>query len=323
MALPVAPLGQLPNMNMPYSRPYYEKTSVLDKALAAFLTGLAANTGGQLAENVMQRDFAQDPAGFWSKLTQGPKQTRQQFEAETGRKAEAQSQAERIAAQERIAEADRFGAESRLARQLADRESERGVERTMFDIKGQRDREAMMYEAEQRRRLAEAAQSGQLRNIMTEYGLKDWLAGQNQPRELEQIRATGAAKKMGFMPWATQQPQGQTQAAAPTQPSALRQMVSNPKMGIPGVGPALAAIDTFVRPAPTPAASAATPTAADLAAIKAQQSIRPITIEEARAMGLPEEYIRQLFPTATDTLLDIVNPRDPNVRSPEGSGQRR
>lgn len=77
MALPTAPLGQLPSMNMPYSIPRYEQpASIWEKALASFLVNAAGGAATQGVENVMARDYAGDfgekPASGFSKLL-GPK----------------------------------------------------------------------------------------------------------------------------------------------------------------------------------------------------------------------------------------------------------
>lgn len=77
MALPTAPLGQLPSMNMPYSIPRYEQpASIWEKALASFLVNAAGGAASQGVENVMARDYAGDfgekPATGFSKLL-GPK----------------------------------------------------------------------------------------------------------------------------------------------------------------------------------------------------------------------------------------------------------
>lgn len=78
MALPTAPLGQLPNMSTPYMVPTYNKTSASQQALAAFLAQMAGSVGGQIGNNALSRDYADKPAGFWSKLVNGPVENRTQ-----------------------------------------------------------------------------------------------------------------------------------------------------------------------------------------------------------------------------------------------------
>lgn len=61
MALPTAPLGQLPSMNMPYAIPTYDKQpSIWEKALASFLVSAAGGVASRGAENVMSRDNASE-----------------------------------------------------------------------------------------------------------------------------------------------------------------------------------------------------------------------------------------------------------------------
>lgn len=78
MALPTAPLGQLPSMNMPYAIPTHDRgSSIWEKALAAFLVNAAGGVAQQVVENAMARDFApefgEEKAGGLSKLISGPK----------------------------------------------------------------------------------------------------------------------------------------------------------------------------------------------------------------------------------------------------------
>jgi hypothetical protein len=73
MALPTAPLGSLPNLNLPTSRQQYQKPdSVLDKALAAFLVNVATQAGGQMGENVFAKDYGSEPTSPWKKAFVGP-----------------------------------------------------------------------------------------------------------------------------------------------------------------------------------------------------------------------------------------------------------
>lgn len=89
MSLPIAPLGQLSGLNLPYSIPTYEKPkSILQQALAAALVNIASTAGKNVAENVTSRDFATEadggPAKGFSRLL-GPKVNRQQAEARDSR----------------------------------------------------------------------------------------------------------------------------------------------------------------------------------------------------------------------------------------------
>ncbi len=73
MALPTAPLGQLPSMNMPYSIPRYEQpASIWEKALASFLVNAAGGAATRGVENVMSKDYAtqfgEKPATGFSRL---------------------------------------------------------------------------------------------------------------------------------------------------------------------------------------------------------------------------------------------------------------
>jgi len=181
MALPVAPLGQLPSMNMPYSRPYYEKSSAVDKALTAFLTGMMANIGSQAAENAMQRDFAADPAGFFSKLVQGPKQNRQQFEAQTARSAEEAALQKQLSSREQIAEADRRQRAGEVDRRFEDSERDRAMRMSLGDLEMQQRSQQAQYQAEQQRRMAEFMAGNELTQI--------------DRRADAQMRAAGAAGK--------------------------------------------------------------------------------------------------------------------------------
>lgn len=59
MALPTAPLGQLPSIQMPFSIPTYEKgPSILEKALGALLVNVASGVAQHGTENLMSRDYA-------------------------------------------------------------------------------------------------------------------------------------------------------------------------------------------------------------------------------------------------------------------------
>lgn len=129
----------------------------------------------------MQRDFAAEPAGFWSKLTQGPKQNRQQFEAQTARTAEEAALQKQLTSREQIAEADRLQRAGEVDRRFED---------------SQRDREARMMLSE--RELQQ--RSEQARYLAEQQRLRDeFLAGneltQIQQRADAQIRAAAAANR--------------------------------------------------------------------------------------------------------------------------------
>lgn len=77
MPLPSAPLGQLPNMNMPFSIPTYEKgPSIWERALASFLVNAAEGTAQAGTKNVFEGEHAQDfgeQGNGFSKLWKGAK----------------------------------------------------------------------------------------------------------------------------------------------------------------------------------------------------------------------------------------------------------
>lgn len=73
MSLPTAQLGQLPQMNLPYSRQYYQKEpNIWQKALASFLVNAAGSVATKGADNAMSHDYAQEfdktPASGLSRL---------------------------------------------------------------------------------------------------------------------------------------------------------------------------------------------------------------------------------------------------------------
>lgn len=108
MALPTAPLGQLPSMNMPYSIPRYEQpASIWEKALASFLVNAAGGAASQGVENVMARDYAGDfgekPATGFSKLL-GPKVGAQDARLRKGQQFEQSMQASSQEAARKLAE---------------------------------------------------------------------------------------------------------------------------------------------------------------------------------------------------------------------------
>lgn len=68
MALPTAPLGQLPNLSLPTHGQIYEKQSTIDKALAAFLVGVAQQAGSGMIQNALSHDYApEDQQSAWYK----------------------------------------------------------------------------------------------------------------------------------------------------------------------------------------------------------------------------------------------------------------
>lgn len=145
MALPTAPLGQLPNMNMPFQMPTYEKRRGRDQILTALAAGIAQQLGGQVVDNAMSRDYAEEPAGFWGKLVSGPKENRAQNEAKKERLSKAeQAEADRtnrILVQDLdIAQKDRTNL-SRVEQETAERNLRAELaakqmlqQRTMFDL---------------------------------------------------------------------------------------------------------------------------------------------------------------------------------------------
>lgn len=85
MALPTAPLGSLPNLNQPSFVPTYEKPKgTLDKALAAFLVGVAQQAGGTAVNNAMSRDYSDNPASGFDKLISGPRENQAMNQQRTG-----------------------------------------------------------------------------------------------------------------------------------------------------------------------------------------------------------------------------------------------
>lgn len=77
MPLPSAPLGQLPNMNMPFSIPTYEKgPSIWERALASFLVNAAGEAATAGVKNTFEGEHAQDfgeQGNGFSKLWKGAK----------------------------------------------------------------------------------------------------------------------------------------------------------------------------------------------------------------------------------------------------------
>lgn len=90
MALPSAQLGGMPNMNFPGYVPVVQKRpNMWEQALASFLANAAGGVATGMTENALSREY--DPnaptgvKGFLSKVTSGPRETRQMHEAETQR----------------------------------------------------------------------------------------------------------------------------------------------------------------------------------------------------------------------------------------------
>lgn len=165
MALPTAPLGQLGNMSMPYAIPTYEVRRGRDQVLTALAAGLAQQLGGQLVENAMSRDFAEKPAGFWSKLVAGPKENRAQFEGRQERTMKAeQAEKDRTAqmtAKDREIQLAEWLQGRREAEGLAGRELERELNQARLTQMGtQAENEAAL-----RRELATMGNEAQLAQI--------------------------------------------------------------------------------------------------------------------------------------------------------------
>jgi len=135
MALPTAPLGQLPSMNMPYAIPTHDRgSSIWEKALAAFLVNAAGGVAQQGVENAMARDFApefgEEKAGGLSKLISGPKVGRDDAKM---RRAQAFTAGENEAA--RMAAAGQSEADAANALLRLDRQTQAGLdEQTLRDM---------------------------------------------------------------------------------------------------------------------------------------------------------------------------------------------
>lgn len=128
MALPTAPMGQLSNLSVPYQIEHYQKpASGIDRALAAFLSGVAQQAGGQLAENALSRDYAPDgqKAGFFGKLVSGPVENRQQQMQKQGQEFEMEKMNADIGAQNTRQQNE----QDFLARQLASQQAEQELGR--------------------------------------------------------------------------------------------------------------------------------------------------------------------------------------------------
>lgn len=165
MALPTAPLGQLGNMTMPYAIPTYEVRRGRDQVLTALAAGIAQQLGSQLVENAMSRDYAENPAGFWSKLVAGPKENRAQFETRQERTMKAE-QAEKdrlaqMAAKDREIELARWLQGRRETESAAARDLEREINQAkLWQMGVQADNEAAL-----RRELAQRGHEAQLAQI--------------------------------------------------------------------------------------------------------------------------------------------------------------
>lgn len=165
MALPTAPLGQLPSMNMPYSVPRYEVTRGRDKVLTALLSAIAQGVGQNVVSNAMSRDYADKPAGFLSKLVQGPQMDANMYEREAGRKTTVEQAAAERALKQQLADADRqlgyAGITSRENEARAARELEKQLagDRVNAGIK------QMEYEGNLRRELTGKNLEGDLAKI--------------------------------------------------------------------------------------------------------------------------------------------------------------
>lgn len=146
MAIPVAQLGYMPNLNLPTRLPdKVENPSIWEQALASLVVNAAGQAGGQLVGNVLSRDYTEaaqamgtegleEAPGFWRRVVGGPQVSRddltrlraedasnQRFAVETGqREADRMSQEDRFLKQlgmtreEMAAAADRFNSELAL-----------------------------------------------------------------------------------------------------------------------------------------------------------------------------------------------------------------
>lgn len=217
MALPVAPLGSLPSMNLPYSRQIYEKDSITNKAIAAFLANLAGNVGGQLGENVMQRDFGTESGGkdasIMSKFLSGPQVSRQQYEAQLGRKADADALAAQTASREGMAAADRRSQEGIADRRLQDAAEARLIEQTMQDMALSQRSQQTQYEIERQRQMQEFLAGNRLTEIDREYGNREKLAktNANEDRATNQAKVDAEFENLKRQRQMYQQQSGQTQ----------------------------------------------------------------------------------------------------------------
>lgn len=185
MALPTAQLGSLPNMSMPYSVPTYSKSSATQEAIAGFLAGLATNVGSNLGSNLMSRDYAEQPAGFFSKLVAGPKENRQQYGQRLERVA-----AERMAETEytrRSAESDkdRIFRQGLEDRRLEDAARQRQIEMFLRAEDNKAALERAQYEWQERAAIQDAEMRARREMIEAEYGLRAGLPS-------EKIKATEA-----------------------------------------------------------------------------------------------------------------------------------
>lgn len=234
MALPVAPLGSLPSMNLPYSRQIYEKDSITNKAIAAFLANLAGNVGGQLGENVMQRDFGTESGGkdasIMSKFLSGPQVSRQQYEAQLGRKADADALAKQTASREGMAAADRRSQEGIADRRLQDAAEARLIEQTMQDMALSQRSQQAQYETERQRQMQEFLAGNRLTEIDREYGNREKLAktNANEDRTTNQAKidaeyATLEKRRQAFLGGQRGQTGGASEELTPEEKQALVQ----------------------------------------------------------------------------------------------------
>lgn len=180
MALPTAPLGQLPTMNMPYSIPTYEVRRGRDAVLQALLVNLASGIGQQAVDNAMSRDFATEPAGFFEKIVSGPKMNREQYErgvAQMNEKQNLNAQLEAKTAESTRAEAlQRWLQEQRAAEGAAGRKTQKELAGMEYDLGLRR----MENEGSLRRELAQSEAQNRLDAIEREYGLRARLPSERQ-----------------------------------------------------------------------------------------------------------------------------------------------
>ena len=172
MALPTAQLGSLPNMSMPYSIPTYAKSSASQEAIASFLAGLAGSVGSNLGQNVMSRDYAETPAGFFSKLVSGPKENRQQYAQRLERAAAEQAATTAYERQTVESDIDRGFRQGIEDRRLEDARNARYLEAFLRgeDLKAAAKRDK--FEWKQRADMQDAEMKTRLKMIQDEYGLR-------------------------------------------------------------------------------------------------------------------------------------------------------
>ncbi len=193
MALPTASLGQLPSLNMPYQIPTYEVRRGRDQILTAMLAQMGAALGTNLVENSLSRDYAaemgQKPAGFWSRLVNGPVADRKQFEAYNTR-TEAGRQADLDRTQRsNMADTEANIANRRIDTSVADAAAARELQRTLEGDRLKQARQQMLYEGTLRQQLSGQGAKDRLSEIDRQAG---WQA---------RIRADDRANEQAMAWW--------------------------------------------------------------------------------------------------------------------------